>query len=71
MWFSRENCFHLSYLKHREIHVWQTLDFLGTLETAQTKKAENNHSGGGGRGGGAKDECTKNSSRLRPNPDHT
>ena len=52
MWFSRENCFHLSYLKHREIHVWQTLDFLGTLETAQTKKAENNHSGGGGGGGG-------------------
>ena len=26
----------------------QTLDFLGTLETAQTKKAENNHPGGGG-----------------------
>ena len=49
----------------------QTLDFLGTLETAQTKKAENNHPGGGGGGGGAKDECTKNSSRLRPNPDHT
>ena len=30
----------------------QTLDFLGTLETAQTKKAENNHPGGGGGGGG-------------------
>ena len=26
----------------------QTLDFLGILETAQTKKAENNHPGGGG-----------------------
>ena len=78
MWFSRKNCFHLSYLSTK-IHTYsvkgsrQTLDFLSTPETVQTKRAENNQPGGGGRGagGGEKDECTKNSWILRPNPDYT
>ena len=42
----------------------QTLDFLGTPETVQTKRAENNQPAVGG-SGGREDECTKNSWRMR------